>query len=85
MTLADTKKTKKMVLKGEFSGIVDLTELWFKIYIFGKVHLSGHHGIYAVEYCGEWDQGLYVLGIVTETVRKAQGNCHLEVNCVYED
>lgn len=85
MTLAESKKVKKMVVKGAFSGIVDLTDLWFKLYVFGKVHLSGHHGNYAIEYCGEWDKGLFVLGIVTETVRQAKADCHLEVNCVYED
>lgn len=85
MTLAESKMTKKMVVVGTFTGVVDLTDLWFKICMFPKIELSGTQGNYAIKYRGDWDRGLYVLGIVTEAVRQAKASCHLEVNCVYED
>lgn len=85
MTLAESKKTKHLTITGTFTEVPDLTELWFKLYPMGNTCLSGTTGHYSINYKSEFHTGLYALGVITEAVRQAKGNCHLEVSAVYED
>lgn len=85
MTLAESKMTKYLTINGTFTDVIDLTELWYRIHPLGHTQLSGTVGKYSVRFKGEFHEGLYVLGIITEAVRQAKGNCHLEVAAVYED
>lgn len=84
MTLEESKKAKMMLIEGTFTAVPDLTELWFRLYHFGGIKLSGTIGRYSVRFRGTPHDGLYVLGVVVEAVRNAEGNCHLEVSCYYE-
>ena len=84
MTLEQAKKQKVMVITGTFTGVEDLTELWFKIYPFKTLRLGGAIGAFTIDFKGEWNAGLYVLGTVVEGVRQAKAECHLEIMADYE-
>lgn len=84
MTLDESKMEKMLVIKGTFSDVPDLTELWYILYPMGELKLSGTVGNYSISYKGEMDKGLYALGLTVEAIRKAKGECHLEVGCEYK-
>lgn len=84
MTLAESRKTKKMVIQGVLGNEIDLTELWFKIHFCEKIRLGGVDSCYQISFKGDFDKGLYVLGQVVEAIRQAHTRCRLEVSCIYE-
>lgn len=85
MTLAESKMTKMLVLKGTFTEVDSLTKLWFKIYpVKEEITLNCRGNTYRIGYKGEFYKGLYVLGTLVDAIRKAKAECHIEVSCCYE-
>lgn len=83
MTLAESKMTQVMTIKGHF-GKVDLTALWFQLCIFSDISLGGSNGKNTIEFKGTMEAGQYVLEKVVGACREAGAHCHLEVNHSYE-
>ena len=84
MTLAESKMTKVMTIAGTFTGVDDLTDLWFEICVFKTIKIAGAIGQYTIEFRGDWTAGLYILGLLVEGVRRAKKECHIVIGAEYE-
>lgn len=85
MTLDETRKVKFMSIKGTFTEVNDLLEVWQLTYPLGELSLSGIKGEYSISFTAEFYRALYVLGAIVEAVRDAKADCHLEISCSYRD
>ena len=85
MTLVESKMAKKMIIDASVTGYIPLTDLWFKICLFKKLNVSGAMGEYTITYDGDFNEGLYVLGKLVETIRNANADCHIEISGYYGD